>query len=359
MTTISGDDVAYALPLTVIDIVGDLIIRDAITADSTDDFTFTANAFLIATIGFDLIDYVGYSYTFTIQNSSVFNISQNATGLGLTMAPTAAGVLIPPNGSQTFNFIQTGVGTISIDVVQDRKVMGPATATTDTHIPVFSGTTGNLIQETGVAIDSIDNVTGATTVQIGTTGLVKFQASAAGDWDLTLPPDAGTANYHLETDGTGVTTWAPSSSSRPLMYIYGPTATMAVTAVYQTVLLDTSPIIDTGFSVLAGIINIDDVGLYEISYWAQFETTDRAGGARASYSSKLVLDSSTDVAGSTTECYIREQNGNIVRPGSGKTVLVDVTLANTTIELQIARVIGTTTGDVSIDKSSVVIRQVR
>jgi hypothetical protein len=49
-----------------------------------------------------------------------------------------------------------------------------------------------------------------------TSGYVQIQsAAAAGSWTMTLPPNGGSANYILQTDGSGNTTWvaAPSSSS--------------------------------------------------------------------------------------------------------------------------------------------------
>ena len=44
-------------------------------------------------------------------------------------------------------------------------------------------------------------------------GTVKLKtAAAAGTWDLTLPTTAGTAGYFLQTNGSGVTTWAAGGS---------------------------------------------------------------------------------------------------------------------------------------------------
>jgi len=45
-----------------------------------------------------------------------------------------------------------------------------------------------------------------------TSGLVTIRpAAAAGTWTMTLPTSSGTSGYLLQTDGTGVTTWAASS----------------------------------------------------------------------------------------------------------------------------------------------------
>jgi hypothetical protein len=47
-----------------------------------------------------------------------------------------------------------------------------------------------------------------------TSGSVTIKVLAAtGTYDLTLPPNAGTSTYQLTTDGAGVLTWEPASSS--------------------------------------------------------------------------------------------------------------------------------------------------
>lgn len=45
-------------------------------------------------------------------------------------------------------------------------------------------------------------------------GTVTVQpAAAAGTWTMTLPTTAGTNGYVLQTNGSGVTTWAPNAAS--------------------------------------------------------------------------------------------------------------------------------------------------
>jgi hypothetical protein len=64
---------------------------------------------------------------------------------------------------------------------------------------------------------------GALKLAGGTSGVVTLQPNAtAGTWSLTLPTTAGTNNFVLTTDGTGITSWQPASASSGL--ILGTTA---------------------------------------------------------------------------------------------------------------------------------------
>jgi hypothetical protein len=55
---------------------------------------------------------------------------------------------------------------------------------------------------------------GALKLAGGTSGVVTVQPNAtAGTWTMTLPTTAGTNNFVLTTDGTGVTSWQPASAS--------------------------------------------------------------------------------------------------------------------------------------------------
>jgi hypothetical protein len=90
---------------------------------------------------------------------------------------------------------------------------GTATVQTDT----ISLSTGS---GTGPTLDYGFTNAGAWTMAAGipfafrgsSSGTVKVKAaSAAGAWTMTLPTSAGTNLYVLQTDGTGVTSWAPQS----------------------------------------------------------------------------------------------------------------------------------------------------
>jgi len=102
-------------------------------------------------------------------------------------------------------------------------VVGPASST-DNAVARFDGTTGKLLQNSAVLIaDTTGNITGPQTISIGvqgtatgtlnilgtTSGTVSIKtADTAGTWTMTLPANDGDAGQFLQTNGSGVTTWA-------------------------------------------------------------------------------------------------------------------------------------------------------
>ncbi len=107
-------------------------------------------------------------------------------------------------------------------------VVGPGSST-DNAVVRFEGTTGKLIQNSVVIIaDTTGAITGTQSVQIGvagsatgtllmtgtTSGIVTIKtADAAGTWTMTLPTTDGDSGQFLQTNGSGVTTWASASAS--------------------------------------------------------------------------------------------------------------------------------------------------
>ena len=101
--------------------------------------------------------------------------------------------------------------------------MGVPSSTTNTGIATWSGTTGGTLLSSGVTIDSSNNMTvpgylylsgdekelrfyeGSNFVAI------KTNSSLAGDYTLTLPLNDGGADEFLQTNGSGVLTWAAAS----------------------------------------------------------------------------------------------------------------------------------------------------
>lgn len=122
----------------------------------------------------------------------------------------------------------TGYLKVSVTGGGTGDVMGPASAT-DNAVARFDGTTGKLIQDSAVIIaDTTGNISGAQQLTLGvqgsgtgkllvkgtTSGTVTIQvAAAAGTYTLTLPTDDGTPSQFLQTDGSGVLTWATPAGS--------------------------------------------------------------------------------------------------------------------------------------------------
>lgn len=111
-------------------------------------------------------------------------VSQGGTG---QTSLTNHGVLIGAGTSGVTQLAAAAAGTVLTGQGASLDPLFSATPTLG-----VSGTTRGTISFAG-------NTSGTVTIQ---------PAAAAGTWSLTLPTTAGTANQFLQTDGTGVTTWA-------------------------------------------------------------------------------------------------------------------------------------------------------
>lgn len=129
---------------------------------------------------------------------------------------TSGDVTIQPNavaGTVT-QTLQAVTGTIALTA----NTLGDFASTTSAQLyAVMSNSTGTGLLTFSTAPTfpttvSIGTVSGATAILklFGTTsGSVWITtANAAGSWTLTLPTTAGTANYPLVTDGSGVASWS-------------------------------------------------------------------------------------------------------------------------------------------------------
>ena len=130
------------------------------------------------------------------------NLSNLAnTGTIATSAPLTGGGSLSSN--PTISISTGGITNAYLATAPAYTIKGNATGSAATvqdltainHLPI--GTTS---PSTGVFTTL--GVTGSTSGQVTLKG-----AAAAGTWSLTLPTTPGTANYVLQTDGTGVTSW--------------------------------------------------------------------------------------------------------------------------------------------------------
>lgn len=135
--------------------------------------------------------------------ASLLNLSQNfapITGTGVVNGLIVTGTINQTGGSngitrgvyvnQTltaaadFRAIETAAGNNKFNTISGNTSLGAAGA--NTGVLQLLGTTSGTISLT--------------------------TAAAAGTWTLTLPTTDGNANEFLQTNGSGVTTWAPSSA---------------------------------------------------------------------------------------------------------------------------------------------------
>ena len=126
--------------------------------------------------------------------------------------PTASYTLTLPidDGNNGEVLTTNGSGTLTWgNPPGDGDVTGPGSST-DNAIVRFDGTTGKIIQNSGIIIDDTDNVTGITSLQMpgSVSGMVTIQPpSTITSYTLTLPVDDGVSDQVLQTDGNGLTTW--------------------------------------------------------------------------------------------------------------------------------------------------------
>ena len=104
-------------------------------------------------------------------------------------------------------------------------------SSTNTAVVKWSGTSGNALLDSGVIIDASNNITGLNNVTatgyLHLTGdekelrfyegsdyvAIKTNASLGASYTLTLPLNDGAANEFLQTNGSGVLTWAAAAGT--------------------------------------------------------------------------------------------------------------------------------------------------
>lgn len=183
-------------------------------------------------------------------------------------------------------------------------------------------------------------------------------AAVTTTYSITLPPAVGTTGQILRTtDGAGTLAWVtPSDGSLSYYYAYGPTTGVTITNSATVVNISNGEISSVGnFSNTGGVITITNGGIYKISFAAQFQTLNQTGGQNASFGAQVAVNGSA-LTGSLVETDIREQNSTLVRPSVSKVVLANIT-AGQTVEIQVLRTIGTTTGQTRPDQCTITLEQ--
>ena len=112
-------------------------------------------------------------------------------------------------GGANTTLVNNGAGILSWQA--SSGITGPGTST-DTAVVRWSGTTGSIIQDSGVLISSTNVVSGVRglTLSGSSSGTITLQPAAVitTSYTLTLPDAQGLAATFLRNDGTGVLTWS-------------------------------------------------------------------------------------------------------------------------------------------------------
>lgn len=141
--------------------------------------------------------------------------AQNADGTQSTDVTT---ILVPDDSISG--------GVVDLSTSGGGGVTGPVSST-DNAVARWNSTGGDAIQNSTVVIaDTTGNISGTQKITVGVTGsatgsielkgttsgtVTVKTADAAGTWTMTLPTDDGTPSQFLQTDGSGVTSWATGS----------------------------------------------------------------------------------------------------------------------------------------------------
>jgi hypothetical protein len=276
----------------------------------------------------------------TISGNKLFNdpigLMVGINGVMLTPAPltTTYSFTFPVDGGAAGQVLSTdGTGTTSwISGSGLGDVVGPASST-DNAIARFDGITGKLIQNSLVIISDLGSITGVQNLTVnGTT-------------------DTNALNINSE-----------SISGQRIFSGYDSIGLTTISSSYQTLVINTNTVIDTGYINTLGQITIASVGTYDVFYHVQFQTLNNSAGQFASITAILELDTGggfNPIAGSGSSCFIIEQNGNLINPGTGKEVIVNITVPNSIIRVRFARTVGTTTGRTKPGESSLIIKRLR
>jgi len=165
------------------------------------------NAGKTITLGGNFATSGAFATTLTVSGAT--NVTLPTTGTLSTLAGAEAltnksvnGVTLTTGGSST-QFLD-GTGAYSTPAGSSGDVVGPASST-NTALARFNGTTGKLIQNSGVTVDGSNNVAGVTSLATGPITLTSASATA-----LAVGPN-GTTNPALQVDcstasaATGVT----------------------------------------------------------------------------------------------------------------------------------------------------------
>ena len=196
---------------------------------------------------------------------------------------------------------------------------------------------------------SIEASSGGTVTLSAGTGIVT-------PYTMIFPPAQGLAGQVQELDATGNMQWI-SRGALSFWYGYGPTTLLTLTDIATVVQVVEKVEEIESYNATGGTITIPPTGSYKIAYWVQFATLNRTGGTRSSAAGQLFVNSVVRT-GTTASCYLREQTNDSIRPGAGKTVILNLSNGDV-LDLRALRVSGTTTGSIMVNESTLTVERLK
>jgi hypothetical protein len=194
-----------------------------------------------------------YSFSNTITGNLLGNVTGNVTGNLTGSATQVGGITVTgtPAVGDILRATSTSAASWAADFVGD--VVGPASSTS-TAVVRFSGTTGKLLQNSGVLIDNLNNITGVNSIQ--TTAVSGASSLVIGA--LTTIEITATTSMAINSGTTlSITCGAANKVGVDLragrkMKLYGTDATPAVLLQFgEDSTIDTFPFLEIGSSGLS------------------------------------------------------------------------------------------------------------
>jgi len=251
---------------------------------------------------------------------------------------------INTNGGYGINIssINSTDNVVSSNIINGNTLGGVNSLGTNTN---FSGNIINTVKDNATlfARDSSGNVS------IESLGNLRLDLTLGG----TAYTDGGGLTTTTSGVGTGLTVNIDATgggivqtvtlNSPGTGYVAGDTITIlqagssnTATAglVTDTLSFDIADQEDTGLSLntTTGVVTVLETGKYQVSYSVQADTAGTQGAARSTLFCELELDG-TVVNGSKAGTYAREAGVGVRQYGCGKTISIETTSANSTIEV--------------------------
>ncbi len=157
-----------------------------------------------------------------------------------------------PSGQGAANTFLSNNGAGVLSWVAGSTITGPGSST-DTALVRWSGATGKIIQDSGILVNSVNAMTGVTSLSLkGSTNSVTIvPAAATAAYTMTLPAAQGAVSTVLTNDGAGVLTWSTTGN------VFGPaSATDSALARYDLTtgkILKNSILVATDAGSLSGV----------------------------------------------------------------------------------------------------------
>lgn len=174
--------------------------------------TFGGNAGLV----YDGASIVGVGAAGT--GTGKINLKGTTSGtVGVTVAAAAGAwnMTLPTSAGTNLFVLQTDGTGVTSWVPQTATPAGSTTQVQYNNSGAFGANAGFVYDGTSaISVGAVGAGTGKVNFKGTTSGTVGLTAAAAaGTWTMTLPTSAGTNLFVLQTDGTGVTSWVPQTST--------------------------------------------------------------------------------------------------------------------------------------------------